>query len=108
MATKNALNKIQTWQRTLARWRHSGESVAAFCRANKLSPPSLYHWRKRLAKARPSAAPAFVPVTVVQSAEESAEVAEFVLGSGRVLRLLGAVPVERLAALAKALEALSC
>jgi len=111
MATKSTQNKIQSWTRMMARWRRSGQTVAVFCQANQISNPSFYQWRKRLAEAKASrpktGTPSFVPVTVVSTAP-SGPAAEFVFGSGRVLRLFGEVSADRLAALAKALEAAGC
>jgi len=46
--------KVQEWSTRLARFRASRMSVADFCRAESVSPASLYRWKKQLAK-EPSA-----------------------------------------------------
>jgi hypothetical protein len=53
------------WRNLIGRWNASGQSVAAFCAANRVSQANLYSWRKRLATgARPTTlpAPTFAPV----------------------------------------------
>jgi transposase len=72
----------------LARWRRSGLSVRAFCRAEGVSEPSFYGWRRKLDQADHKK-PAFLPVKVVS--EETKEPAtrgiEIVLANGRCLRV---------------------
>src|SRR3954468_10316930 len=76
------------WQRVLARWKRSGLSARAFCRAEGVSEPSFYGWRRKLDQAGQQK-PAFLPVHVV--AEEAKEPAtggiEIVLANGRCLRV---------------------
>jgi len=71
------------WRERLERQRRSGLSVAAFCRRERVSPPSFYHWRKRLAAAD---RPLFVPVQVADDAPASAGL-EIELPGGAVVRL---------------------
>lgn len=40
--------KVQQWINRLERFGDSGQSVAQFCRAEGVSSPSLYYWKKRL------------------------------------------------------------
>jgi transposase-like protein len=42
--------KQRFWQRQLARWRQSRQSVREFCRENALSEPSFYAWRRELTR----------------------------------------------------------
>src|SRR5262249_3440046 len=56
------------WRDLIARWRASGQTVAAFCAAHRVSQATFYSWRHRLA-ARGSdpapSAPTFAPVRVI-------------------------------------------
>ena len=40
--------KEREWTERLQRFERSGQSVARFCEAEHISPPSFYLWRKRL------------------------------------------------------------
>lgn len=103
-------SKIQTWQKQIKAWRKSGESVSSFCRTQRLSEPSLYAWRRRLADVGGSPNPTastrmFVPATVVPEVDG---VMELALPDGKILRMRGANTVERMIAVIKALEAAGC
>ena len=37
------------WRDLIARWKASGQTVAAFCAAHRVSQATFYSWRKRLA-----------------------------------------------------------
>jgi hypothetical protein len=76
------------WRETLARWRRSGLSVRAFCRAEGVNESQFYWWRRRLGQADPET-PAFVPVHVVAepAAAPAARGIEVVLANGRCLRV---------------------
>ena len=41
--------KVAEWRRRFERFRRSGLSVSRFCVAEKISVPSFYQWRKKLA-----------------------------------------------------------
>ena len=62
--------KRAEWRQRLRRFARSKLSVAEFCRQEKVSVPSFYHWRKRLAdresdESRQAFDPAtFIPVQV--------------------------------------------
>jgi hypothetical protein len=43
--------KRQQWADRLERFQGSGQTVAEFCRAECVSPPSFYHWRRKLGHA---------------------------------------------------------
>jgi len=68
----------------------SGLSVAAFCRAEAISPGSYFRWRERLAEDAatpdtPGAAPAFIEMGTLGASQVWD--LEIDLGSGIVLRL---------------------
>jgi hypothetical protein len=72
------LERRRFWREAIARQRKGGLSVRAFCRREKLTEPSFYAWRKRLAAERrgANAATAFASVRVVDDANRPAAVPE--------------------------------
>jgi transposase-like protein len=73
------------WRDLIDRWKASGQSVAAFCAANRVSQATFYTWRKRLANrtgGTTQPAPAFAPVRVVPD-----PTAEVVLPNGLIVRV---------------------
>ena len=82
------LGREPYWRQILARWRRSGLSVRAFCRAEGVDEPQFYRWRRKLGHAD-AKNPAFVPVHVVTeevSAPAMRDI-EVVLANGRCLRV---------------------
>lgn len=85
MARSVDVVKLRLWQQRLRRFDRCNLTVAAFCQAEGVSPPSFYHWRKKLdapldasaSGSPPREAPrfsratvsnqAFVPVEIVQA-----------------------------------------
>ena len=63
-------HKVREWQRRMARFEETQQSVAEFCRKDGVSAPSFYQWRKRLAQrpARGEEAAGFRHVRLVGSA----------------------------------------
>ncbi len=57
-------NKEEQWRARLARFQSSGMTVVEFCERERISSPSFYQWRKRLAAPNKgnSVSPTFVPV----------------------------------------------
>lgn len=100
-----------TWRDRVARWKASGLSVRAFCRAEGLSEPSFYSWRRTIAErdaaiaAAPST-PAFVPLHVVSPASPPAR--ELILRSGHVLRIPHGCDPDQVRVVLAALEGPSC
>ena len=106
---------VERWRTTIAMWRSSGLSVAAFCRSRDLNLSSFYRWRKildnvdRPAAARPRSepdslpCPSFVPVRVIPDA-----VVEVILRSGVQLRAPLSADAPQLARLVRALGAPPC
>lgn|SRR5579884_4038957 len=117
--------KERYWRRQVAAWRRSGQSVRAYCAAQRLSEPSFYAWRRVLAERqrhggiqtrRRDAADAeavrltdsrFVPVRLVEESLPEAAV-EVVLRGGRVVRVPAGFAADTLRAVVAALEELPC
>ena len=78
-------DKEQFWRDMLLLWQSSGQTIRAFCHAQRLSEPSFYAWRRIIAQ-RERQQPAFVPVRVTPTPTTSIPL-ELVLASGRVVRV---------------------
>ncbi len=106
---------VERWRTTIAMWRSSGLSVAAFCRSRDLNPSSFYRWREILdgldrpstsrprSQPDPPPIPSFVPVRVIPDA-----VVEVILPSGVQLRVPLYADALQLACLVRALGASPC
>lgn len=94
------------WRMVLARWRRSGLSVRAFCRAEGVSEPSFYWWRRKFEQAEHKK-PAFLPVHVVtdKANEPATRGIEVVLANGRSLRVGPGFDADTLVKLVDLLEA---
>lgn len=122
MAQQRDPSREQFWRETVAAWQRSGQTIRAFCVAQRLSEASLYAWRRELtrrdgalrlarkpAPARPrgsAAAAKFVPLQVLPQA-----FLEVVLPTGVSVRLpsgADATTVTTVAGLVAALRAASC
>ena len=87
--------KLAEWRGRFERFRRSGLSVIRFCLDEKVSVPSYYQWRKKLAArsaASPGVAAAFAPVRLVGAATVAAWLPggtrlEIPLGDTRVMQL---------------------
>lgn len=97
------------WAERLERFRRSGQTIAQFCAAEGVSPPSFYVWQRTLAGAAASPtpdAPALVPIRLTPSLVGPP--IEVVFVSGTVLRF----PVDArpgvIAAIVHAVEARPC
>jgi len=100
--------KWSAWRRRLARFERSGRTVSSFCRAENVSMPSFFQWRRKLARAgehRPGLSsrerssfepPTFLPVRI-----EAAPTVEIELPNGARIRL----PARELAAIDAAVAA---
>jgi hypothetical protein len=105
-STRRHLKPEPFWRSLIDRWKGSGQSVAAFCAANRVSPATFYSWRKRLAtRGRDTAAPAptFAPVRVVPG-----PTAEVILPNGLVVRVPAATDPAAVARLVAALGGAAC
>lgn len=94
------------WRDLIDRWKGSGQSVAAFCAAYRVSQATFYSWRKRLASRTRSTtppAPAFAPVRVIPD-----PTAEVVLPNGLIVRVPAATDPTTVARLVAALGGAAC
>ena len=120
MATSNSYaiavqQRREHWREIMRRWGESGLSQAAFCRRHKLRDGQFSWWKQWLAgmTARgegqsDAAAPAFVPVKIVQTNLADENRLELLLKGDRSLRFCAGIDPARLSAIVKALEALPC
>jgi transposase-like protein len=92
-------------RQVLDEWRQSGQTIAAFARAHRMSAPRLYWWRRRLPKGGAVArAMSLVPVKVVTRLEVAAAVIR--LPSGIAIEIANASP-SLVAAIVRELEGAS-
>lgn len=82
--------KVQQWRQRLERFAQSGQTVVQFCQVERVSQPSFYQWRKKLAQqpdtascGPKSARPAFQAVEITASSR-----------SATTVRLAGGVEIE--------------
>lgn len=77
------------WRQMVARWKSSGLSARAFCRAEGINEPMFYWWRREFIRRDESGAkPAFLPVqVVVEKPESPTGSVEIVLANGRRVRV---------------------
>jgi hypothetical protein len=93
------------WREQVHKQKISGLSVRAFCQANDLSEASFYAWRRTLQLREAEAkTPEFVPLQVTTMLPTSPGLIVELRG-GRQLRVPEMMPVERLVALLRGLEA---
>lgn len=100
-------DKERHWRGVLDRQATSELSVRSFCRRERLSEASFYAWRRPIGKRDRSSIPAsaFLPVAVSDEVPTDRASIWLELAGGRVLRLSGTIPADRLADLVVALEA---
>ena len=97
------------WRDLVARWKASGQTVAAFCAAHRVSQATFYYWRHRLASRSPEKAtpapptPMFAPLRVVPD-----PIAEVVFPSGLVVRVSVSADPAAVARLVAALGGAPC
>ena len=97
------------WHDLIAYWRASGQKVAAFCAAHRMSQATFYSWRHRLATRNPDLtapappAPTFAPVRVVPG-----PTAEVILPTGLIVRVPVGADLAAVARLVAALGGASC
>lgn len=77
------------WAERLARQRRGTLSIAEFCRRERVSAPSFYAWRRRLAKHEPAI---FVPVELPRAVESGGGVQIELPGGALVTLPAGASP----------------
>jgi hypothetical protein len=103
--------KEKFWRTALAELAASGQSVRAFCRDRDLSEPSLYAWRRTIARrdaARSAVAadgphtPALLPIRLMRTTAPSP--IQILLAGGHRIRLRPPVDREALTQVLAALE----
>src|SRR4051812_35301749 len=77
----------QRWAERLACFPNAGLSVAAFCAAERVSVPSFFYWKRRLAAAPPAATPDAEPRFFPVHLQPPPTPVEVVLPNGTLLRL---------------------
>lgn len=97
------------WAQRLDRFRRANQTVAQFCAAEGVSPPSFYVWKRTLAREAPSpdpVRPALVPIRLTTAPGGPPIEVEF--PSGTVLRFPADARPEVIAAIVHAVEARPC
>jgi hypothetical protein len=100
-STRRHFKPESFWRDLSGRWKASGQSVAAFCAAQRVSQATFYSWRKRLAtqtRCTTPPVPAFAPVRVVPD-----PTAEVVLPNKLIVRVPAATDPAAVARLVAAL-----
>lgn len=72
------------WRDHIERWRQSGQSKRAYCRAQGLNPASFYRWQGKLDGVA-GKSPGFIPVRLAKGTAKYP--IELTLGNGVVMRL---------------------
>ena len=120
-------HKRTYWEAVVRRWRESGQSVRAFCRAEGLRESAFYFWRRELTRrglrarkrsatvpAGHGAGPSFLPVHVVTPAGNGAGMAsvprgvEIILARDCTVRVQAGFDRQTLADVLAVLEARTC
>src|SRR5262245_33752175 len=97
------------WRDLIDRWKTSGQSIAAYCAAQRVSQATFYSWRKRLTAhshpttALPSPTPQFASVRVIPD-----PTVEVVFPSGLVVRVPIGADAAGVARLVAALQGVPC
>jgi transposase-like protein len=106
----------QTWRQHIHQQAASGDTIRDYCRDHDLNETAFYFWRRTLAerdrpasaKAR-TAAPAFVPVTVIDPPRTATDSPiDIRLTNGHRLRIRSGCDRELLAAVLVLLEGQPC
>lgn len=86
---KRDLKRERVWRRHIAGQQRSGQTVRAYCEAHRLRETSFYFWRTEIAKrdAEAKAAPAFVPVAVIDTPAHPDAPIDVRLAGGHRLRV---------------------
>jgi transposase len=102
------VQRAQFWREHIHSCEASGQSIAAYCRANGLSAPSFHWWKRKLnSSSPPSALFAEVHPESLPSGGEDAAI-EILVASGRMARVRPGFDAATLARVLAVLEARSC
>ena len=97
MAQKRSAEKEAYWRKVVREFEASDERVEDFCQRMKVSQPSLYSWRREIAKRdRERQDTRFVSVNVVDPAARPATSAVEVVNGSWTVRVEGRVDAEQL------------
>lgn len=111
MGRPRDLRLERSWRRHVRRQRRSGLTVADYCQCHELAESAFYLWRRIIAerdgKAQ-AAAPAFVPVTVVNRPAFPGSPIDIHLANGRRVRVRSGCDRDLLAAVLALLEERPC
>ena len=94
------------WRDLIDSWKASGQSIAAFCAANRVRQANFYTWRKRLAnrtRGTTPPAPAFTPLRSIPD-----PMTEVVLPYGLIVRVSAVTDPAAVARLVAALGGEAC
>ena len=97
------------WVERLERFGRANQTVAQFCAAEGVSPPSFYVWKRTLAREAPSpdpVRPTLVPIRL--TASPAGPPIEVAFPSGTVMRFPADARPEVIAAVVLAVEARPC
>ena len=87
------LKRERTWRRHIAEQAGSGRTIRTYCNAHDIRETAFYFWRTEIAKrdreaaAEPKAAPAFVPVAVIDTPATGDAPIDIRLAQGHRLRI---------------------
>ena len=77
----------QFWREAVLGWQAGGLTVRDYCRRQRLTEASFYHWRRELRQRDATPPPLFVPVTVRPTEPAESFPVEVRCPSGHVVRL---------------------
>lgn len=77
-------SRRQIWMERLARYRASALTVKAFCKAENISVPSFYQWKKALSEVEVMISPTFVPIDLARPLGDDFDL---VLPGGAIVKL---------------------
>ena len=100
------------WLEVLRQWQASDLGIREFCRRHRHHESQFWFWKRRLAHKLDAAPanlkPAFLPVTVVETAAPSAPAIDVRLPSGHRLRVRAGCDRQLLADVVAVLESKPC
>lgn len=112
MASERALEREAYWRGVIRDQQASKDSVAAFCRARKITTASFYSWRRRLGAPQPESASKgaeFVAIEVAGAPWSATQGGfEVVLKNGRRVVVPAVFDVHALRQLLGVLEESAC
>jgi hypothetical protein len=109
MAREINEEKHARWRRLLQHWETSGLGVRAFCDRQKIPEAQFWWWRRRLSEqVKAAKAPAFVPVTIVETTTSTSAAIDIKLTNGHRLRVRAGCDRRLLAEVVAVLEGKPC